>query len=94
MSGYRPQDPVGRLTERVEDLREGLQSQNKSLAYLMQQQRLQGEMLAKVLEVITKQPEGDGLGDLLRDLIAADRHHAEMLEKILTAVTQPAGGRP
>jgi hypothetical protein len=51
-------------------------------------------MLAKVLEVITKQPEGDGLGDLLRDLIAADRHHAEMLEKILTAVTQPAGGRP
>jgi hypothetical protein len=51
-----------------------------------------GQYLAKIHEAVTKKPEGDALGELLKALVAGDKHNAELLQQVLSAV-QKLGSR-
>jgi hypothetical protein len=67
------------LGDRVERLAEALGAQNRTLAMMLGSQRLHNEMLAKVLEAVTK--EGDGeLGELLGKLV---KDNEEVLKVVL-----------
>jgi hypothetical protein len=62
-----PTQTMDALGDRVERLAEALGAQNRTLGMMLGAQRLHNEMLAKVLEAVTK--EGDGeLGELLGKL--------------------------
>jgi F0F1-type ATP synthase delta subunit len=95
MSSYQPrEDTLATAIDRIEDVREALQSQNRALATMLRNQQLHGEMLAKILEAVTREPADNSLADLLLKLIQADKHHASVLQDVLKAVTrkQPPGG--
>ena len=97
MSGYQSrEDTLATTIDRIEDVREALQSQNRALAIMLRNQQLHGEMLSKILEAVTKEPGDNALADLLMKLVDADKHHARVLQNVLEAVTkQPplrAGG--
>ncbi|MGC2522530.1 MAG: hypothetical protein WA417_07830 [Stellaceae bacterium] len=50
-------------------------------------QRLYGEMVAKILEAVTREADGgDPLSELLAALVDADRQHALVLESVSQAV--------
>ena len=91
MSGYQPrEDTLATAIDRIEDVREALQAQNRALAIMLKTQQLHGELLGKIHEAVTQQGEADPLTELLRALVVADAHHAAMLQAVLDAVTKGA----
>lgn len=89
------EDTLGTAIDRMEDIREALQAQNRALATMLRNQQLHGELLRKILEEITKPSDGDGLAKLLEALVEADEKHAATLQRVLAAIErQPsrAGG--
>lgn len=91
MTGYRPrEDTLATAIDRIEDVREALQAQNRALAIMLKTQQLHGELLGKIHEAITQQAEADPLMDLLRALVSADAQHAATLQAVLAAVTKDA----
>lgn len=89
MSKYRPrEDTLATAIDRIEDVREALQAQNRTLAIVLKTQQLHGELLGKIHAAVTQQGEADPLTDLLRALVSADTHHAAMLQAVLAAVTK------
>jgi F0F1-type ATP synthase delta subunit len=77
---------TGRTTdERVEDLAAAITGQNRTLAFMLSNQRLHNEMLAKVLEAVTKEGD-DRLGNLLAQLVKESGEHGEVLELIAQRV--------
>jgi hypothetical protein len=93
MSGADPTEDtvVGQLA----GIREALQAQNRALAIMVRDQTLHGEMLAKILEAVTREADGDDpLSELLAALVEADRQHALMLESVSKAVAGDPGDAP
>ena len=77
--------PLDALGDRVESLAEAIRGQGRVLAMMLGHQKLHNEMLAKVLEAVTK--EGDGeLGELLSKLVSASAEHTEKLDLIVERV--------
>lgn len=50
--------------------------------------KVANEILTKVHEAVTKPSDGGGLGDLLKQLVEADKRHAAVLQQVLAAVRQ------
>lgn len=87
MSGYRPrEDTLATAIDRIEDIREALQAQNRALAIMLKNQQLHGELLGKIHAAVTKASDSDGLTDLLQALVEADQHHAVLLQTVLDEV--------
>ncbi len=56
--------------ERIEALTAALTAQNRTLAFMLSNQKLHNEMLAKVLEVVTRPADDeDGLGKVLARMV-------------------------
>lgn len=89
MSGYRPrEDTLTTAIDRIEDVREALQAQNRALALMLTTQQLHGELLGKLHEAMTQQGGSDALTELLQALVSADAQHAAALQAVLAAVTK------
>jgi hypothetical protein len=71
--------------DRIEDVARAITAQGRVIAMLVQGQKLHIEMLAKVLEAVTK--EGDStLADLLARLANESGEHTTKLDLILERV--------
>jgi hypothetical protein len=57
------------LGDRVERLAEAITAQNRTLAMMLGNQRLHNEMLAKVLEAVSRPPDDDALGGMLSEIV-------------------------
>jgi hypothetical protein len=86
---YIPEDPIDHVLEEVRDLRDAVRNQTRAIDELSGILSIHGQWLARIHAAVSKKPEGDALGDLLRALIEADRHHAEVLQAVLRAVQKP-----
>jgi hypothetical protein len=87
---YIPEDPIDHVLAEVRDMREAVQIQTQAIGELSSILSIHGQWLVRIHAVVSKKPESDALGDLLQALIAADRHHAEVLQAVLQAVQKPA----
>lgn len=85
-----PEDPIDHVLAEVRDLRDAVQIQTQAIGELSNILSIHGQWLVGIHAAVSKKPEGDALGDLLRALIEADRHHAEVLQAVLEAVQKPA----
>jgi hypothetical protein len=93
MSGDdRTEDTV---SNQLAGIREALQAQNRALAVMVRDQTLHGEMLARILEAVTREADdGDPLSELLETLVEADRQHAISLEAMSKVVAGAPGEEP
>jgi len=73
------------MSDRIENLAQAITAQGRVLAMMLGHQKLHNEMLAKVLEAVTKESDGT-LGDLLERLVAASAEHTEKLNAIFERV--------
>ena len=78
------------VTERLQGLREGFMALTEALRIMLDNQRLHGEMLQRILAAVTEEPPESNLEKLLAVLVAADRAHAEKLDQVLLAVADTA----
>ena len=78
------------VTERLQGLREGFMALTEALRIMLDNQRLHGEMLQRILAAVTEEPPESNLEKLLTTLVAADRTHAEKLDQVLSAVADTA----
>jgi hypothetical protein len=78
------------VTERLQGLREGFMALTEALRIMLDNQRLHGEMLQRILAAVTEEPPESNLETLLAALVAADRAHAEKLDQVLLAVADTA----
>ena len=78
------------VTERLQGLREGFVALTEALRIMLDNQRLHGEMLQRILAAVTEEPPESNLEKLLAALVAADRTHAEKLDQVLSAVSDAA----
>jgi hypothetical protein len=78
------------VTERLQGLREGFMALTEALRIMLDNQRLHGEMLQRILAAVTEEPPESNLEKLLATLVAADRTHAEKLDQVLSAVADTA----
>ena len=78
------------VTERLQGLREGFLALTEALRIMLDNQRLHGEMLQRILAAVTEEPPESNLEKLLTTLVAADRTHAEKLDQVLSAVSDTA----
>jgi hypothetical protein len=85
-----------RLADELTEVREALLAQNRALVVMARDQRLFGEMMAKILEAVTREVDGgDPLSELLAALVDADRQHALILESVSQAIIgDPAEEKP
>jgi hypothetical protein len=70
---------------RIEGLAEAIRAQGRSLAIMIGAQKLHNEMLAQVLEAVTKESDG-ALGKLLAKLAAESVEHTKKLDLIIERV--------
>ena len=78
------------VTERLQGLREGFMALTEALRIMLDNQRLHGELLQRILAAVTEEPPESNLEKLLAALVAADRAHAEKLDQVLSAVSDTA----
>jgi len=78
------------VTERLQGLREGFMALTEALRIMLENQRLHGEMLQRILAAVTEEPPESNLDRLLAALVAADHDHADKLDRVLAAVTNAA----
>jgi hypothetical protein len=78
------------VTERLQGLREGFMALTEALRIMLDNQRLHGEMLQRILAAVTEEPPESNLEKLLAALVAADRTHAEKLDQVLSVVVHTA----
>ena len=78
------------VTERLQGLRDGFMALTEALRIMLENQRLHGEMLQRILAAVTEEPPESTLYTLLAALVAADHDHAEKLDRVLAAVTHTA----
>jgi hypothetical protein len=78
------------VTERLQSLREGFMALTEALRIMLDNQRLHGEMLQRILAAVTEEPPESNLEKLLAALVAADRTHAEKLDQVLSVVADTA----
>ena len=78
------------VTERLQGLRDGFMALTEALQIMLENQRLHGEMLQRILAAVTEEPPESTLDTLLAALVAADHDHAEKLDRVLAAVTHTA----
>ena len=78
------------VTERLQGLREGFMALTEALRIMLDNQRLHGEMLQRILAAVTEEPPESNLEKLLAALVAADRAHAEKLDQVLSAMADTA----
>ena len=78
------------VTERLQGLREGFMALTEALRIMLDNQRLHGELLQRILAAVTEEPPESNLEKLLAALVAADRAHAEKLDQVLSAVADTA----
>ena len=78
------------VTERLQGLREGFMALTEALRIMLDNQRLHGELLQRILAAVTEEPPESNLEKLLAALVAADRAHAEKLDQVLSAVSDAA----
>lgn len=78
------------VTERLQGLRDGFMALTEALRIMLEDQRLHGEMLQRILAAVTEEPPESTLDTLLAALVAADHDHAEKLDRVLAAVTHTA----
>ena len=78
------------VTERLQGLREGFMALTEALRIMLDNQRLHGELLQRILAAVTEEPPESNLEKLLAALVAADRAHAEKLDQVLLAVADTA----
>ena len=78
------------VTERLQGLRDGFMALTEALRVMLENQRLHGEMLQRILAAVTEEPPESTLDTLLAALVAADHDHAEKLDRVLAAVTHTA----
>ena len=78
------------VTERLQGLREGFLALTEALRIMLDNQRLHGEMLQRILAAVTEEPPESNLEKLLAALVAAGRAHAEKLDQVLLAVADTA----
>ena len=78
------------VIERLQGLREGFMALTEALRIMLDNQRLHGEMLQRILAAVTEEPPESNLEKLLAALVAADRTHAEKLDQVLSAVSDTA----
>jgi hypothetical protein len=78
------------VTERLQGLREGFMALTEALRIMLDNQRLHGEMLQRILAAVTEEPPESNLEKLLAALVAADQTHAEKLDQVLSVVADTA----
>ena len=78
------------VTERLQSLREGFMALTEALRIMLDNQRLHGEMLQRILAAVTEEPPESNLEKLLAALVAADQTHAEKLDQVLSVVADTA----
>ena len=78
------------VTERLQGLREGFMALTEALRIMLDNQRLHGEMLQRILAAVTEEPPESNLEKLLAALVAAGRAHAEKLDQVLSAMADTA----
>jgi hypothetical protein len=78
------------VTERLQSLREGFMALTEALRIMLDNQRLHGEMLQRILTAVTEEPPESNLEKLLAALVAADQTHAEKLDQVLSVVADTA----
>ncbi len=80
-------DAIG---DRIENLAEAVRAQGRVLGMMLGHQKLHNDMLAKVLEAVTKthadDDDDDGLGGLLNRLVEQSKDHGEKLALIFERV--------
>lgn len=86
---YIPEDPIDHVLHELRDMKDAVRIQTQAIGQLSNTLSIHGQWLARIHAAVSKKPEGDALGDLLRALIEADRHHAEVLREVLQAVRKP-----
>jgi hypothetical protein len=84
-----PEETIERIEVGVDDLKDAVQAQTQAILILNERLKVATEILTKVHEAVTKPAEGDGLGDLLKALIEADKQHTAILQQVLAAVRTP-----
>ena len=71
------------LGDRVENLAEAIRGQGRVLAMMLGHQKLHNEMLAKVLEAVTRPPDDDDvLGGTLSQLVKQLAEQGEVIGQI------------
>lgn len=83
---FIPEETIERIEVGVDDLKEAVQAQTKAILILNDRMKVANEILAKVHHAVTQPAEGDGLADLLKALIEADKRHSAVLQQVLAAV--------
>jgi len=78
------------VTERLQGLRDGFMALTEALRIMLENQRLHGEILQRILAAVTEEPPESTLDKLLAALVAADHDHAEKLDRVLVVVTHTA----
>ena len=78
------------VTERLQGLRDGFMALTEALRIMLENQRLHGEILQRILAAVTEEPPESTLDKLLAALVAADHDHAEKLDRVLAVVTHTA----
>ena len=70
----------------LEDLEAVVNTQTEAMQRMLRLQAIQGEMLAKILAAVTRQPESEEnqLEVVLRRLIALGSEHAARLTEVVT----------
>jgi hypothetical protein len=78
------------VTVRLQGLREGFMALTEALRIMLDNQRLHGEILQRILAAVTEEPPESNLEKLLAALVAADQTHAEKLDQVLSVVADTA----
>jgi len=74
---------------RIEQLAVEVRAQGQVLRVIVTGAKLHNEMLARVLEEVTKKGDGS-LGEMLAELVAESRHHTVQLDRVLATTPVPA----
>ncbi len=81
-----PEEKIDFIHDIVDDLKDAVHTQTQAILALSERVNVTNEMVARVLQELLKPAAGDGLADLLKALVDADKEHAAALQKVLAAV--------
>lgn len=86
-----PEEKIDRVLDELVDAKETVEIQTQAIGKLGEMLDIHGQWLAKIWGAVSKKPEGDPLGELLRTLVTANKEQAAVLQQILKAVQRPGG---
>ncbi len=74
------------VLERLDGLAAEINGLAQVVRVIISTQNVTADLVARVLEEVTRKSDGDTLGELLAELVMSGRRHTEMLENIQARV--------